>query len=206
MTMSTASDSVPSLHTLGALGSRCGIVPPVVSIELRRVAYNKRLSEETPCFTADVWVNGERVGDVRNHGHGGSDIVYPPALGAFLDAYAKTLPRPANQEYPECGETVIGRALERALARQDLARKLRTRTVFASQSVLYTTKATPAQIRINYPGAQVLNEMPPEEALTLYLRLTAGDPPPKAEPSPVRTSRAARGRPRRSPAKRGGAL
>lgn len=42
-----------------------------MQIELRKVKLNKKLSEETPCFSADVHVAGEKVAEVANRGRGG---------------------------------------------------------------------------------------------------------------------------------------
>lgn len=42
-------------------------------VELRKIHSDSRLSEETNCYSADLVVNGVKVGTVGNHGHGGSD-------------------------------------------------------------------------------------------------------------------------------------
>lgn len=54
-------------------------------IELRKVKLSKTLSEETPAYTADVWVDGALFAHVSNHGTGGPDMVYPPKGTAFND-------------------------------------------------------------------------------------------------------------------------
>lgn len=47
-------------------------------IELRKISYNSRLSEETSAYSAQVWVDGEHIVDVLNRGHGGCDETNPP--------------------------------------------------------------------------------------------------------------------------------
>tara|TARA_Y100000004_G_C8662623_1_gene305861 strand:+ start:20 stop:538 length:519 start_codon:yes stop_codon:yes gene_type:complete len=42
-------------------------------IELKNISYYEQGSEETPCYNAIVYVNGKKLIDVGNDGHGGSD-------------------------------------------------------------------------------------------------------------------------------------
>ena len=42
-------------------------------LELKNITYYKQGSEETPCYNAVVYVNGKKLIDVGNDGHGGSD-------------------------------------------------------------------------------------------------------------------------------------
>ena len=48
-----------------------------MKVELRKVKIAKNLSEETIAFTADLWVDGEQIGYVRNDGRGGANLVSP---------------------------------------------------------------------------------------------------------------------------------
>lgn len=41
-----------------------------MKIELRKIKHYPSLSEETNCFTADIFVNGKRAGYAKNSGHG----------------------------------------------------------------------------------------------------------------------------------------
>ena len=75
-----------------------------MKIELKRISINERMSEETTCFVADVYVDGVNVGEAKNDGHGGSTFVYAGSapgnrqLVAKAEAYAKTLP---DIHYPD---------------------------------------------------------------------------------------------------------
>lgn len=40
-------------------------------ITLKNIQSNERMSDETPAFTADLYLDGERIAMVMNHGHGG---------------------------------------------------------------------------------------------------------------------------------------
>lgn len=47
-----------------------------MKIELKKISFNERMSEETNCFTADLYINGIKAGYVRNDGRGGSTDYY----------------------------------------------------------------------------------------------------------------------------------
>lgn len=46
-------------------------------MELKKVKYFESGSQETPCFTAELWVNGKLIAYLENDGHGGSNMVHP---------------------------------------------------------------------------------------------------------------------------------
>jgi len=50
-----------------------------------------RMSEETVAFNADIYVDGKKIGDVRNDGNGGCHMYYwsDRAAGEALEAWAK---------------------------------------------------------------------------------------------------------------------
>ena len=54
-------------------------------ITLKSVKYLKSLSEETPAYTAKIYVNGKFFSDVSNDGHGGSDMYDDYTAAAELD-------------------------------------------------------------------------------------------------------------------------
>ena len=45
----------------------------IPKIELRNISVNHSLSEETYCYSATLWVDGEKWGEVCNRGTGGGD-------------------------------------------------------------------------------------------------------------------------------------
>jgi hypothetical protein len=45
-------------------------------VELKKVKYYEKMSEETSCFTADIYFNGKKVGLCKNSGNGGETYVY----------------------------------------------------------------------------------------------------------------------------------
>jgi hypothetical protein len=46
-------------------------------MELRKVKYFEQGSQETPCFTAELWDGGKLVAYLENSGHGGNNMVHP---------------------------------------------------------------------------------------------------------------------------------
>ena len=67
-----------------------------MKIELKNVKFSEHMSEETNAFTADVFVDGKKVGYCKNDGCGGSTNVqsFPETREQFKKAedYCKTLP------------------------------------------------------------------------------------------------------------------
>ena len=48
----------------------------MIKFELRKIKYFDAGSEETPCFTAEIWEEGKKVAEVSNNGHGGGNMVH----------------------------------------------------------------------------------------------------------------------------------
>jgi hypothetical protein len=68
-----------------------------MDLQLKRVEFSERLSQETNAFAADVWFRGKKVGYAQNDGHGGCTYVHsygPETHEAFHEAekYAESLP------------------------------------------------------------------------------------------------------------------
>ena len=41
------------------------------NVTLKKISYYERMSEETNCFAADLYINGKKVAEVKNDGQGG---------------------------------------------------------------------------------------------------------------------------------------
>lgn len=74
-----------------------------MKIELRKIKLLKSLSEETPAYTADVYVDGKLFCHVSNHGHGGCDMEAPPkgVTGNELYGRLELLNKQIGEEFPE---------------------------------------------------------------------------------------------------------
>lgn len=69
----------------------------LMKIELKKIEFNERMSEETNCFSADLYINGKHIGEASNRGHGGPTDYHSinkegHALIKEAEAYCKTLP------------------------------------------------------------------------------------------------------------------
>lgn len=104
-------------------------------LELRKVKYSPTLSEETYAFTAEVWMDGKKVGTAQNHGQGGMTTIYPPSLEDTLAAMAAKMPKQqaGDFEYQPTADSIVDDLLGDwllAREREKLAKKFRTeRTV-----------------------------------------------------------------------------
>jgi hypothetical protein len=90
-----------------------------MKIELKRISFNERMSEETNCFVADLYINGKNVGECKNEGHGGCTNYngFSKENNEIIrqaEAYCKTLPKVKwkDMEWEQSLEGVIDQLLE----------------------------------------------------------------------------------------------
>ncbi|PWV47063.1 hypothetical protein [Chitinophaga sp. S165] len=74
-----------------------------MQIELKRIEYSARLSEETLAFSADIYIDGQKAGYASNNGQGGStDYHWYDEKGRLLiqsaEKYCKSLPAEVNED------------------------------------------------------------------------------------------------------------
>ena len=96
------------------------------------------MSEGTTAFTADLWVDGKHIGDVRNDGSGGANFIDHRYDGKGLNTsdevrafrtWCETLP-PIQDEYgesPMSDDWYIGRLLEEWEETQQIKRMCKTK-------------------------------------------------------------------------------
>ena len=60
--------------------------------ELRKIKSFEAMSEETEAFTAELWVDGKHLADVKNDGHGGCNDIRPirPFTWKDVEPYQNT--------------------------------------------------------------------------------------------------------------------
>lgn len=96
-----------------------------MKIELKKISFSERMSEETNCFVADIYINGKKAGYCKNDGRGGCTEYHgntkaDNVLIAKVEKYCKTLP---HDKYGEQSfEDVINDFLEAHLKAKDLER------------------------------------------------------------------------------------
>jgi len=162
-----------------------------MKIELKNVKYAAFASQETNCFQATVYVDGKALCFVDNDGHGGCNRVHPvkgrtqqevDAVDNRLKAEATPPqnPEPYEQELWDKGyrpglEEAVGTALAEWLQARDLKRLLGRKTVAVDKGELVSFKSKYSEpfaekVRQRYPGIQILNNLPFEQAMALYIK------------------------------------
>lgn len=143
-----------------------------MQIELKKVKTNQRLSQETHCFSADVWIDGVKAGEIMNAGHGGPDDFFPapgqPKLAEINARIAREMPEVKG--YPELtndlelvvGDLVNAHITEKAV-RSRMTRKA-TYIVAGRDGVFEMDIKGIDKLRQN-PTIQVLNDMPITKAI-----------------------------------------
>lgn len=139
-------------------------------IELRKLRIMKALSEETPCYTAEIWINGALAFHASNRGHGAADD-YRQA-GAITEAEVNNWLR-ANRPIRSFHDMTFEPDLEHEIASlmdqaEHLAllrRRMRTNVVTIEDDEVFTyplrgrpAAALVAALRAKSPGIEIVNE------------------------------------------------
>jgi hypothetical protein len=103
-----------------------------MKIELKKISFSERMSDETNCFIADLYINGKKVGECNNDGRGGctnygGNTKEDNVLIAEAEKYCKTLPKVKSEklkfEYAQSLESVIDDILTEFLVAKELKKK-----------------------------------------------------------------------------------
>lgn len=154
-----------------------------MKIELRKIEYMSRLSQETHCYSADLYIDGKKAGTVSNEGHGGPDHQHllPGYDIAAIDAYIATNYPPltyGGRSFPMNLESLCGDLMNDFLARRDVKRALSTKIIARAEDGTFyewtkkrkgqdITAKILAQIATQHPGYHVLNTMPEDKAVEM---------------------------------------
>jgi hypothetical protein len=153
-----------------------------MNITVKKVKHYPSMSQETLCFEANIYINGKSAGGVSNRGYGGCNSYDNHTTEATLNAYAKTLPQFASvvtdpttnlpMMLSQDADMLISDLVNRWLSARDLKRALKKKIVFVSDHnrLMELTPMTPANLA-RLSGKQVLNTMPFDDALALYLSM-----------------------------------
>ena len=118
-----------------------------MNLELKSIKYTEWMSEETLCFTANLWVDGKVFAEVSNDGHGGCHRINPhykfkldstmPFYRRLKDveAHCEAMPNLEPCELFAYGlpmdlELWCNLEVEAWLARRDMKRKLKSHVLF----------------------------------------------------------------------------
>jgi hypothetical protein len=118
-----------------------------------------------------------------NEGQGGPDAFHRNlnykgdwnATFKEIDAFFARLPKLDSEYFPDGMEQTLelwcGKQLDRHLAKRDLYRLFKTKILYTEDgSTMYTTGfENNARIKVREPSATILNDLPFEEALEIYM-------------------------------------
>jgi len=163
----------------------------VMKLELKNIRHSKFASQETACYQAKLFVDGKAFAIVGNDGRGGCD--YQKSMTehnkAFddklkqIDKYLSTLPKiKSHFEYGDEGkveyeftfdlELWCGEELNKWINSKTLKRNLKKGSMIKDvDGELYHWKEhfSSDVILKHHPKAIILNDLPLEEALTIYM-------------------------------------
>ncbi|HEX7854998.1 MAG TPA: hypothetical protein VF503_15015 [Sphingobium sp.] len=138
-------------------------------IELRKLKVIKALSEETSCYTAEIWIDGALAFLASNRGHGGADdfrqkgTLTEAEVDQWLKAH-RTARTYQGIDLDPSLENEVAEKIDVAESVSALRRRLRTNIVTIEDGAVYSyplKKRPPdpviAAIRIKRPAAEILN-------------------------------------------------
>jgi len=157
-----------------------------MELQLKSIKYTGWMSEETLCFTANLYVDGKVFAEVSNQGHGGSTDFRPHPKSKtempffftlhYVEAHCEAMPNLEPCELFDEGlpmglELWCNMEVESWLARRDLNRKLKSHVLFQMQGKdgIYQTKYHPTVTDGSWKnGRRILNDMPEAAALDIW--------------------------------------
>lgn len=151
-----------------------------MKLELKNIHHYPRMSEETNCYEASLWIDGVKIGTVSNRGTGGGDDFHGDQR-AYAEANRRAACLPpivyGEHEYPQTVESICGEVLESWIAERALDKELKRAVLFklgvGIMSIAYKGKkpadaALIEHVKAKHPNVPILNTLPRPEALAMY--------------------------------------
>jgi hypothetical protein len=161
-----------------------------MQLELKRISYNARLSQETNAYSADLYMDGRKVATCSNAGHGGCDEVHwlVPEAADLIDAFFKTVPPIKSHGYelqPDL-ELWCGQQVDRFATLKNLRRVLGRCVVLIDaqgvernfpklKPVRLAEPNVQAELAKRYPGATILNGLDDGALMAAVDRMEAAE-------------------------------
>ena len=159
-----------------------------MNLEMKAIKLSEWASEETYCYQANVYLDGKPFAMVSNDGHGGCDRDYSHnkfkgdyrATMKKVDEYFKSLPNTDPCDlFPEGIEQTFEQWCHDQvctyLYRRDLKKALKKAKVVKRKDDQgkmclwdFNIRANSDIIKAKYPEAIILNDLPEDEALTIF--------------------------------------
>lgn len=140
-------------------------------IEIRNIKHIASMSHETYCFTGTLFINGQKRGEVSNHGHGGCNMFSDRKAAEEVDAYAKSLPpvKTSFGEFEQDGDSLITDIVHWQIIRKDFQRNLKKRVMYIENGKLLQTNVARSPATLSLWIEQIKNERPEVERNILNL-------------------------------------
>ena len=165
-----------------------------MKIEIKNVKFAEFASTDSNCFTATVYIDGKKAGEVHDDGNGGGMEYNPWSMAHILNEHAKTLPKMKMEGYADLEmdpDLIIGDLFEKWLtekeSRATLKRKLKNNILFVKDKKVWVVKVPNANLTSRpiepelkkilmekYKADEILNTIPFEDAIATYIKLTNG--------------------------------
>lgn len=143
-------------------------------IELKNIKFLASLSDETPCYEATIYVDGEKFSKVINHGHGGSDEYHDKNwkdVERLDKLIAKTYPKidGYDVELDESLECLCHGIVWDHVERKSIQSKMARKAMIVDDGKLYSLnvsakKLNRTQFKFKFPNATLLNDLPFDKA------------------------------------------
>ncbi len=164
-----------------------------MEIELKNIKHAAFASEETSCYSASLYVDGTKIGEVSNEGRGGPDLfrgnqeAYAKAK-AKADAWCRanlpkwSLPEFSDEEHERDLEHHCNDLLGTWLITRDYKRLIKNKVLFTcpDEAGVFQIKyrgqfeSAAAQVAARYPNARILNSLPLDEAVRIFRENAGG--------------------------------
>ncbi len=139
-----------------------------MNITLTKIKIQNKLSEETLCFSADIHLDGKKVGEVSNRGIGGCNEYHwnDNAVGEKIWAHARATETRFNFDQLD---TLLDKLITKFEEEKQFKRWCKTKTVFRLKGdkqgewrtfqVVYNKERHRPQLEKRYPNLEeILNE------------------------------------------------
>lgn len=142
-----------------------------MKIELKNIHHYPRMSEETECYEASLYVDGRKIGQVSNRGTGGCDDFYGDrAAFERAEEWVKL-----NMPNTPSLEEVCGELLGVYLDKKELQKHMAKKVLLVENGHLYEVSfggkpdaSQIARVKAEHPNSVVLNGLPIEKAVQIY--------------------------------------
>ena len=152
-------------------------------LELKNIKYFASGSEETPCYNADIFINGKKAIHVSNHGYGACDDHYPFKPFTYKDVkdLEKYLAKLEEDDFEPIDSWCHDRLYE-YLDQKKLKRDLKAKFICIDKvkNELYAYKKNGSTLasfgrffKENHPNDECLNVMTFHDACKIFNEVTS---------------------------------